>query len=629
MDEQLLVRYGGELKALSNNKLGGYLVVFGDESNTDLVGDFFTQETNFYVKSVDGHQIPALYHHGLDAKIGNRILGEMTLKMDEVGVWMETQLQMRDDYDRAIEELARQGKLGLSSGSLPSLVNRQPTANGKAHKITSWGLDEGSFTPAPCEPRTFVYEAKSLPLDDLLAQVEGSLPTDETEAKAKVSVELSIEVCSDDPNAEGEQPEDGLPSVEPVDGEGTDMPMGMAAVPYFGDKSANDTRKTTPPQPDSLMKTEEEEPVNAEELKSIVIGAVNGAVAPLQAEIETMKLQMKAAPAQPQGGVVVPGEFKAKADPDAELKAYEDYMRHGVKGNGLKFFAGGVDMKAAMAEGAVGTGGYLVPNVYSSDLIKIIYEGSYLRMAGSRQYTMPTGAPLKKPALTNSSAATLTTEAAAITEAEPTVGEVVWTPYKFSKLAKVSNEMLYDSRIPLDVLLNDDAAYGFGQAENTYFTTGTGSGQPQGIVTGSSLGATAASATTIGYDDILKLFHSLSFQYRAGSVFMANDAVVQALRLIKDTTGRPIWQSSLTEGQPETLLGRPLFVNNSMASTLAATTKSMLFFNPRYFEIVDFMEVTVKRLDELYAATDQTGFTWIKRSDSRVTLSAAVKHLIH
>jgi len=74
---------------------------------------------------------------------------------------MESQLALRDDYERAVYSLVEAGKMGLSSGTAPHLVEREPQANG-SHKITRWplGLD-ASITPIPAEPRTSVVALKT------------------------------------------------------------------------------------------------------------------------------------------------------------------------------------------------------------------------------------------------------------------------------------------------------------------------------------------------------------------------------------------------------------------------------------------------------------------------------------
>ena len=151
-----LMSWGSEVKALGGGKVGGYLVQFGHEQQTDLTGDFFTKDTDFG----DAGQADVYYQHGMDTKVGKRKLGKGTLKEDDLGVWIEAQLNLRDEYEKAIYALAEGGKLGWSSGTASHLVDREQ--KGEAMFIKSWplGLD-ASLTPTPAEPRNQVIPLKS------------------------------------------------------------------------------------------------------------------------------------------------------------------------------------------------------------------------------------------------------------------------------------------------------------------------------------------------------------------------------------------------------------------------------------------------------------------------------------
>ncbi len=157
MPDDSLVWFGSAAKALGDGRVGGYLVRFSGPNDPDLTGDFFTPDTDFG----DRTETDVLYQHGLDRKIGNRPIGRGTLRRDEVGVWVESQLALRNEYEKMIYALAEQGKLGWSSATLPARVARQRV--GKAYHITRWplGLD-ASLTPIPAEPRTAAVALKSL-----------------------------------------------------------------------------------------------------------------------------------------------------------------------------------------------------------------------------------------------------------------------------------------------------------------------------------------------------------------------------------------------------------------------------------------------------------------------------------
>ncbi|MBK9219394.1 MAG: hypothetical protein IPL70_13845 [Uliginosibacterium sp.] len=91
MEKSLVVTTGPALKALGDGKIGGYLVMFGDATKTDLsaMADYFTPDTDFDLEDGTG-KATVLYHHGMDATLKRRKLGRADLRTDDVGVWMES-----------------------------------------------------------------------------------------------------------------------------------------------------------------------------------------------------------------------------------------------------------------------------------------------------------------------------------------------------------------------------------------------------------------------------------------------------------------------------------------------------------------------------------------------------------
>lgn len=170
---ELFVTIGTEVKALGNGKVGGYLVRFSTKKDPDLAGDFFTSETDFDLdfSDVASAKSTAYYDHCMDETLGQTQLGVLDgkgipakaqLGMDEVGVWIEHQLDVRDEYQSAIYQLAKKGKLGWSSGTAKHLVARE--SKGTANWVKTWPLGkDASYTPTPCEPRTAVLAIKSAP----------------------------------------------------------------------------------------------------------------------------------------------------------------------------------------------------------------------------------------------------------------------------------------------------------------------------------------------------------------------------------------------------------------------------------------------------------------------------------
>ncbi len=151
------------LKAYEDGRIGGYLVVWGNPSQRDLHGEYFTRDTDL---KLDWYSTrPVLWHHGLDKEIKATEIGVITtLKQDDYGLYAEAILDINHDdpakrlYARRAYKLVQEGKLGWSSGSAPNLVDVTPDG-----QIKQWAIVEGTLTPAPAEPRrTNVQAIKSL-----------------------------------------------------------------------------------------------------------------------------------------------------------------------------------------------------------------------------------------------------------------------------------------------------------------------------------------------------------------------------------------------------------------------------------------------------------------------------------
>ena len=166
-----LVYFGDAVKALGNGKLGGYLVRFTSDNEPDLEGEFFTKDTDF--GDIDSSAV--YYNHGLDPVLKKRRLSKAALKTDDFGIWAETQLKLRDEYEKFIYEMAEEGKMGWSSGTAPHLVEREQKGN--AVWLRSWpiGLD-ASLTPTPAEPKNGAMPLKSIEVKPL---IETNEPMDE------------------------------------------------------------------------------------------------------------------------------------------------------------------------------------------------------------------------------------------------------------------------------------------------------------------------------------------------------------------------------------------------------------------------------------------------------------------
>lgn len=362
-----------------------------------------------------------------------------------------------------------------------------------------------------------------------------------------------------------------------------------------------------------VVETTETAPADDTKALSDKLDAIMAAQSAQAKHIETLFQEINSAPPEPSVKTI-----KATSDDDA-VKAWGSYIRTGDR-NAIK----------ALQEGTDSEGGYLVPIQYSNELIAALNDESILRMAGARVITITGSDSFKVPALTNSTRAVKTSEEGAFSEVDPSLGEVTFAPTKYTRLVKVSDELLEDRRIDImSQILMPDFAQAFAAAENEDFTTGDGVGDPQGVTIGASdSGVDTASATTITGDNIIDTYHALGYLYRQNAVWFMNDSTIKLVRKLREngTSGNYLWQPGMASGQPDTLLGRPVYTLNTMPEMGTEGNRVIVFGDMRYFWIADFgnARAQVRRLDELYAGTGQVGFRAYKRIDSRVMLGSAI-----
>jgi len=267
------------------------------------------------------------------------------------------------------------------------------------------------------------------------------------------------------------------------------------------------------------------------------------------------------------------------------------------------------------------TGGYTVADEAMRSL-----EVALLAYGGMRSVSTvirtATGGPLPIPT-TNDTAnkGEIIGENTTSNELEMTFGQLVLDAWKYSsKYILASIEFLQDTSINANAFLGEALGTRIARITNDHFTTGSGS-MPNGVVTAATSSAvTFSGVASVTADNLTDLIHSVDPAYRTNSRFMFHDGGLKMIKKVKvlqysgDTVGVPLWIPGLTAGQPDTILGYPYTINQSM-TTPATGVKSILFGDFSKYIIRDVRDVTVVRLDELFAVLGQVAFLALSRHD--------------
>lgn len=292
-------------------------------------------------------------------------------------------------------------------------------------------------------------------------------------------------------------------------------------------------------------------------------------------------------------------------------------------------------LRNTMSVGTASQGGYTVPTEVATSVADALKSYGGMRSV-AEVFRTASGNDINFPTSDGTSeTGELIGENTTATGADPSFGVVTLKTYKFSsKVVAVPFELLQDSSIDMEGFIRQRLVTRLGRVTNTYFTTGTGTAQPNGVVTAAASGkvGTTGQTTSVIFDDLVDLVHSIDPAYRAlgNCKFMMNDASLKVIRKLKDTQGRPIFlpgYDGLAGPMPDTLLGYPVVINQDVA-TMAANAKSILFGDFSYYKIRDAMDIQMFRFDDsAYIKLGQIGFlAWMRSGGNFVDVGGAVKY---
>lgn len=319
----------------------------------------------------------------------------------------------------------------------------------------------------------------------------------------------------------------------------------------------------------------------------------------------------------------------------SDIKIFDAWMRKGEKGLSAEQAH---KLYNTMSTTTGSEGGYTVPALVASELINSLKLFGGMRSV-AQLLTTAQGNPLSYPTSDGTAEiGELLAENTAAAALDPSFGTVGLNVFKYSsKVIAVPIELLQDSSVDIEAFVRQRIIERIGRITNQHFTTGTGTAQPRGIVTGSSAGkvGTTGQTLTVIYDDLVDLLESVDEAYQLGGEckFMFAQTVRGLLRKLKDTAGRPIWtpgyEAGITAGAPDLLLGKSVVINNDMPIP-AANAKSIIYGDMKKYIIRDAMAVSLMRFDDsAFASKGQVGFLAFIRSGGNLTDVAAVKHYQH
>jgi HK97 family phage major capsid protein len=228
----------------------------------------------------------------------------------------------------------------------------------------------------------------------------------------------------------------------------------------------------------------------------------------------------------------------------------------------------------------VSSAGTVPTRVFDELLTRMVLQSGVLA-SNVRMITTTTGENILMPRLTAFGTAALISEGGSFGESDPTINSsITMGAYKYGNLLQISDELIQDSAFDIERFVGQALGTQIGQSVASALITGTGTAQPEGIITNCTVGVTSGTGVsgvpTIA--NVLSLYASLPAQYRDGSSFVMHPSTYAGIVALNDTTGRSLVLPDLTSAQPLQMLGRPVYLDTNVATT-ATNAKSIYFGN--------------------------------------------------
>lgn len=284
-----------------------------------------------------------------------------------------------------------------------------------------------------------------------------------------------------------------------------------------------------------------------------------------------------------------------------------------------------LDTRAQSTTGSAG--GYTIPPGFLQRITETMKAfGGILNVA--EVITTDTGNGLQWPSFDGTAqTGQILGENTTETELALTFGQKTLGAYTYSsRIVLASLQLLQDSAFDLDGFIARQLGIRIGRAVAAHLATGTGTGQPEGLMTNATVGITGAGTTTVAYTDLVDLIHSVDPAYRAQNPqFVLADSTLKAIRKLVDSQNRPLWEPSLQVGAPDSILGYGYVVDQGVPA-MATGVKAIGFGDLRSAYIVRQVNGgQMLRLAERYADALQVGYLGFLRLDAKPNDGAAFR----
>lgn len=340
--------------------------------------------------------------------------------------------------------------------------------------------------------------------------------------------------------------------------------------------------------------------------------------------IKSLELTLEQERAVSQFGDMLKAEPEARAALITELRSV--LTERSAVAADLEFT--GRDMTQAMRNLSLtaAAGGNTTGNEFLAELIRPLRSFSSVLDAGARVITTANGNELTAPTLATAGAAAAASEATQVPGTDPTFGQKTLKAFKYGQYMGVSKELVDDSAIDIEALIVSLIGENIGALLGEKLAVGAGTTETAGLITSATVGKTGWTgvAGAFSFDDIIDVMHSVASPYRVQGAWIFSDAGLARVRKLKDKNDQYLWQPSTQVGQPDLLLGKPVYTDAYMDATGLGKLPFGFGDVSRYW-VRMVNSVRIERSEHALFGSDQVAFRGILRADGVLTDANAFK----
>lgn len=230
------------------------------------------------------------------------------------------------------------------------------------------------------------------------------------------------------------------------------------------------------------------------------------------------------------------------------------------------------------------------------------------------------------------SEARLVKEGASISSIDSEFVKVELGAYKYGEIVKFTREVVEDVNFNIVAHAGQRLGMAFAKAFEKAIITGTGNGQPQGLLSATpdnndmqkASQQVTAKKGAISANDVVASYYNLPHECRQNAVFVCHPDTVKALAMLQDANGRQLLTDGLEPGV-RTLMGCRVVECAYMPKLGTASAKIGMFVDvKRALTVGVRSDVQVRQLHELYAVTDMVALVGVARLDSKIVQHGAI-----